>query len=136
MTDYNLLRVYFLNGFPSGERDDERPYVVAHLKKLPQQTWEKAVARISHPTYWGNAGKFGQARETADFLTAINRANPVVADPDNVQAEGDIMEAVEGTAAANAPYPASGHCSASSSSGVRHRDAPNQTEKTGRMATC
>ena len=54
MTDYNLLRVYFLNGFPSGERDDERrPHVVAHPKKLLQQTWEKAVARISHPTYWG-----------------------------------------------------------------------------------
>ena len=101
MTDYYLLQAYFLNGFPSGERDDERrAYVVAHPKKLLPLTWEKAVERLSHPTYWVDTGKFGQARANTGFFTTINRANPVVADPDHVQAERDISETIEGATAA------------------------------------
>ena len=128
---------------PSGERDNERrPYVVAHPKKLLPLTWEKAVERLSHPTYWVNARKFGrgQASANTDFLTTINRANPVVADPDNVQAGRDTSETVEGaTAAAHESYPVSGHSPASSlirGAAPRHLRLDRGSEAHGQLLRC
>ena len=115
-TDYYLLQAYSRNGFPSGERDNERrPYVVPHPKKLLLPTWEQTVARLSHPTYWKDTREFGQAKAQAGFLATINRANPIVAEPDHVQAEQDIPETVEGPMpAVHESPPGSGHSPASS----------------------
>ena len=58
MTDYYLLQAYFRNGFPSGERDNERrPFVVPHPK-----------TRISHPKYLKNTIEIGEAKAQPGFL--------------------------------------------------------------------
>ena len=128
-TDYYLLQNYFTYGFPSGVRDDEqRPYVVPRPNKLLKDTWEDAIIRVTNdPTYWGYTGRFCHARETTNFVATINRASPVLAEPDPVNTAVAAADAADREATAlDTANSANESSLTSSSSGVRHGVAPEQ----------
>lgn len=92
---------------------------------LYKNAWVDAITRITRdPTYWGYTGRFCRAGETTNFLATINRINPVVAEPDPVNATGAAADTADTEVIASDT--ANESSSTSSSYSVRHVVAPEQ----------
>ena len=88
VTDFNLLRNYFLQGYPSEEKDKKKkPYSLPHTHSLHASTFETAVARISYKRYLQKTTDFETARVQPGYYATINQANPIHATPKMEQIE-------------------------------------------------
>ena len=75
VTDFNLLRNYFLQGYPSEEKDKKKkPYALPHTHSLHASTFETAVARISYKRYLQKTTDFETARvQPGYYATSIKQ---------------------------------------------------------------
>ena len=89
VTDFNLLRNYFLQGYPSEEKDKKKkkPSALPHTHLLHASTFETAVARISYKRYLQKTTDFEIARVQPGYYATINQANPIHATPEMEQIE-------------------------------------------------
>ena len=79
VTDFNLLRNYFLQGYPSEEKDKKKkPYALPHTHSLHASTFETA-------------------RVQPGYYATINQANPIHATPEMEQIEPRDSVTEQGT---------------------------------------
>lgn len=98
VTDFNLLRNYFLQGYPSEEKDKKKkPYALPHTHSLHASTFETAVARISYKRYLQKTTDFETARVQPGYYATINQANPIHATPEMEQIEPRDSVTEQGT---------------------------------------
>ena len=119
VTDFNLFRNYFLQGYPSEEKDKKKkPYALPHTHSLHASTFETAVARISYKRYLQKTTDFETARVQPGYYATINQANPIHATPEMEQIEPRDSVTEQGTEVRTEPAHASHHRALSETKGI------------------